>query len=294
MNSAEQIRNLFESVKKPLLLDGAMGSLLTSSGLKWDANLWSSYGNISNPDSVIELHRKYIEAGADIITSNTFRTNPLSFFKSNIDIPLENFIKIGVDLARKSLGSTSVFVAGSNAPAEDCYQANRTVSLSDLEYNHKKHIEVLYESGSDFILNETQSHLDEIEIICDFCHENKIPFAVSLFFTENSRLLSGEKVDEVVNSIKNYSPLFIGFNCVSFDLFKIFSESNILDFPWGLYLNCGSGKLTDKNISCGVSPSLYTEELKEVINSETKVIGSCCGSSPAHTKELRNIIDEIY
>ena len=288
------IEKCFREAQKPFLLDGAVGSLLTSSGIKWDENLWSSYANISHPDEVIALHREYITAGADIITTNTFRTNPFAHKQSGIDISLENFISHGVNLAKKSVEKSDVMIAGSNAPAEDCYQAERTISRNELEYNHKKHIEILYESGADFILNETQSHQDEIEIICRFCSDNKIPFALSLFFDGNGRILSGQRVEDILKTIIDYSPLFIGFNCIIYENIKNLIESNKPNFPWGLYLNCGAGDLTDKNISCGISPEHYSQNIKNLINVHTKVIGSCCGSSPMHTASLREMINEIY
>src|SRR5664279_4587110 len=90
--------------RRPLILDGAMGSLLQQNGVPRDEHLWMSLANLTHPDKVIELHRQYINAGADIITTNTFRTNPTankeySSFKNKMDIELDNFISKSVDLA---------------------------------------------------------------------------------------------------------------------------------------------------------------------------------------------------
>jgi methionine synthase I (cobalamin-dependent) len=276
----------------PLVLDGAMGSLLTSSGIEWDDNLWSSYANISHPSVVRDLHSKYIRAGADIITTNTFRTNPLAHRFSNIDISLEHFVSKGVELALEAVENSQVVIAGSNAPAEDCYQEERTISLNDLEYNHKKHIELLVESGVDIVLNETQGHLDEIELICRYCSDNDILFIISLFFTENGKLLSGEDIREVVNFVKQFSPFAIGFNCIFPETFLKYQIID-LDYSWGFYLNCGSGKLTDKNISCGLSPKNYALQVQNLIDKKTMFVGSCCGSTPEFTKYLKDMLNEI-
>ena len=86
-----------------------------------------------------------------------------------LNIPNDVFVKKSVEIAVELKKEFNVLIAGSNAPAEDCYQKERLVSEEALIENHKNHIEWLYSSGCDFILNETQSHLDEIDIISRFC-----------------------------------------------------------------------------------------------------------------------------
>ncbi len=175
--------NLFSVAKRinrPLILDGAIGSLLQQK-LKPKGSLWMSYANIGNPDKVYSIHKKYIEAGADIITTNTFRTNPTAL-KEFPKLKSEKLVKAGVGLSLKAKNKLPILIAGSNAPAEDCYQEKRTITNKELSYNHKKHIDCLISSGCDFILNETQSHLDEIKIIAKYCFKQKVPYVVSFFF----------------------------------------------------------------------------------------------------------------
>src|ERR1035437_9535390 len=102
-------------IKRPLILDGAMGSLLQLHGVPRDEYLWMSLANITHPDTVIELHKQYIDAGADIITTNTFRTNPsankeYSSRKNKYYNELLNFVEKSVDLARKATPGTSVLI----------------------------------------------------------------------------------------------------------------------------------------------------------------------------------------
>ena len=173
--------SLAKRINRPLILDGAMGSMLQEIKVKSKGSLWMSYANIENPDKVYSIHKKYIEAGADIITTNTFRTNP-NALKEFPKLKSEKLVKAGVDLAKKAKGKLPVLIAGSNAPAEDCYHEKRTISKKELSYNHKKHIDLLMSAGCDFILNETQSHLDEIKIIAQYCNQRKVPYVLSFFF----------------------------------------------------------------------------------------------------------------
>lgn len=291
-NNLDLLFSFAKRTNRPLLLDGAMGSLLQQRGIISHPHLWMSAANLNQPDEVIRLHKAYVKAGADIITTNTFRTNPVSVKRSNVKIKSSEFVKKSVELAQEAIGDKKLILAGSNPPAEDCYQVERRISKKEIEANHAQHIESLMESGCNFILNETQSHLDEILFISKFCDRNSIPFVMSLFFTTEMKLLSGENLFAIVKLLEGYNPLAIGFNCVQAKIFqKAFRQVN-KDQPWGFYLNCGSSAVNNDNITCGVSPIQYAEEVKLYLKKNPSFIGSCCGSSPNHTKELRKLLDE--
>src|SRR5664279_3049348 len=122
--------------RRPLILDGAMGSLLQQNGVPRDEHLWMSLANLTHPEKVIELHRQYINAGADIITTNTFRTNPYaikeySLKEKECNPGLNTFVEKSVELTRKAVQGTPVLIAGSNPPAEDCYQTNTNLNVDD-------------------------------------------------------------------------------------------------------------------------------------------------------------------
>ena len=284
--------DLARRIGRPLILDGAMGSMLQQSGLKSSGPMWMSKVNLYNPEIVFNIHRKYIKAGADIITTNTFRTNPLAVDNACIKLNKKTLVRRSVKLALDAAEDYSVFVAGSNAPAEDCYKTRRDISMKQLKENHFNHIESLMESGSHFILNETQSHIDEIKIIVQYCSKNDIPYVISLFAGENLRLLSGEYISDAIKLIKDYNPLAIGINCIMPTTFRKFYSKNSLKFLWGTYLNCGSGDFTDDNISCGVNPKEYADIISGILKKKPSFIGSCCGSSPLHTKMIKKVLDE--
>lgn len=285
----------FERVKRPLILDGAMGSLLQQKGIiKTDNILWSAVANLTNPKLVKQIHIEYIKSGADIITTNTFRTNPLVFRNSILDVNYNEFVQNSVSIALNAAKNKSVIVAGSNAPAEDCYQKDRKAAKYDLEYNHKKHIELLWESGVDIIWNETQSHMDEIKIICEFCSKNKLPFIVSLFFDKNINLLSGEPLPEAVDFISSYLPTAIGFNCIGESTMDKFLSSYFPKYNWGFYLNCGPSNYTAEEIKCAVNEKEYLKIVKQYLSLKPVFLGACCGSNPKHISAIKKYFDEHY
>ncbi len=284
--------NYKRKTNRPLILDGAIGSLLLSRGVEEDKYLWSSLANLKNPDLVRTVHSEYAKAGADIITTNTFRTNPAALKLSGYDIDQVKFVRESVALATGLKNEFDILVAGSNAPAEDCYQIERTISFNDLEYNHKKHIELLWESGCDFILNETQSHMDEIEIICRFCSENQIPYVLSLYFLSNLKLLSGEPVTEAVEFISAFNPMAISFNCIPPENFENLIKLLKIKTEWGFYLNCGLSSPDEQIISCVISPDDYLEDIKKWLPFNPVFVGACCGSTPEHIKNIKAFLDE--
>jgi homocysteine S-methyltransferase len=279
-------------INRPLILDGALGSLLQQKNLVRHPYLWMSYANITHPIIVSRVHKSYINAGADIITTNTFRTNPIAVKNSSLKIKNQTLVKKSVEIAKKSAYGYPVLVAGSNAPAEDCYQIERKISFKELQENHELHIQYLVESGVDFILNETQSHLDEIKIICKFCSRNKIPFIISLFFNMELKLLSGENISEIIKFIKDHNSLAISFNCIQPSNFKRLTKKINFDFNWGFYLNCLSGNYFDKNILSGISPADFSKLVKPTLKLKPSFIGSCCGSTPNHIRKIKEMLDE--
>jgi homocysteine S-methyltransferase len=278
-------------IKRPLILDGAMGSLLQQRGIKPKDSLWTSYANISHPEIVEQIHSEYINLGADIITTNTFRTNPAAITHEKI-YSSDKLVKAAVDIAKKSAKNSAVFIAGSNAPAEDCYTKKRTLNQIELEANHSKHIDLLYSYGVDFILNETQSHFDEIEIICKYCFKNNVPYILSIYVDDDLKLLSGEIIADVLGFISDHAPLAVGYNCIRNSTFaKIYQMFVINNSEWGFYLNCGAGKITDENISTGITPEKYAENIQNYLNKSPSFMGACCGSNPSHIKHIKWMLD---
>lgn len=283
--------NRFENnFERPDLLDGAIGSYIQQKGFEVDDILWTTKVIFENPELMIQIHQEYINAGADIITTNTFRTNPSSLSKSGFSSP-EKYVKQAVRLASQAAQGTSVLIAGSNPPSEDCYKKSRSLTNKEVEKNHKKHIDLLIDNKVDLILNETQSHLDEIRIICQYCDDNSLPYIISLYLDEKLNLLSGENIDYVLSLLHDYNPMAIGFNCISAEVFLKIIRSTTLPTHWGFYLNCGSGRPQDKIINCDVNPDEYINIVKAAMVYHPAFVGSCCGSNPEHTKSLRKFFD---
>lgn len=297
MMQREQILTLFDNPVKPLLLDGAIGSLMQQQGVDAGPPLWSTALTKKDLHTLLDIHSDYIDAGADIITTNTFRTNPAALKRAAAGIEGEEVIKKTVMTALMAVGAKKIIIAGSNPPAEDCYQRERTLSPDELYQNHETHIDLLQRSGCDIILCETLSHMDEINILGEIFKEEDVPFIISLYFDENLKLLSGEPIDKAIETAAGFNPLAVGINCVSPNLFTGIMEEYaalLADINWGFYLNTGSGKQTDKEIRTGINALEYGRYVNGMLKYKPSFVGSCCGSTPEHTEALREVIDEYF
>lgn len=307
--------NLFEWSRKfnrPFILDGAMGSIIQNQYPSlFHFGIWMNKAIFQHPDFIQNLHYEYIKAGADIITSFTFRTNPYALRLADEEKHCsEDLVRLAVNLCleAKKLATKPILIAGSNATMVQCYTGNlKDITEEEIYENHEPHIKSLMKAGADFIMNETFGHLKEIKIVCEICKNNNIPFVISLYCDEKLELFSGESLQEGIEIIKKYSPMAIGFNCVKYSTMKkIVNEINLKELVWGFYMNCGDEKMqeiykqkdgkVDFNL---LDVKVTAEELKEFSEDIIKkkklrpaFIGSCCCSNSEHTRKLVEIFEE--
>ncbi|MGB9665075.1 MAG: homocysteine S-methyltransferase family protein [Ignavibacteria bacterium] len=284
------------NLKKPLVLDGPNGTLLIERGIDLGSKLWSALALINKPGEVKKIHKEYIEAGADIITTNTFRTNPYAVKSSGTNFSSKELVNKAVELARECVNGTNrqILIAGSNAPADDCYLTKRLILKEEQIENHRLHIEYLIEAGVDFILNETFGDKEEIELVSSICRENNFPFAVSVLINSELKTFFDQNLLETLELIYRYEPIFISLNCSRPELIR--KALKILkDFsPFGVYPNLGSiesfqsGKLVRD-----FSQSQLQNFVKELIDNGVRVIGVCCGGNPNDIKTIRNLVDSL-
>ncbi|MEJ5304590.1 MAG: homocysteine S-methyltransferase family protein [Ignavibacteria bacterium] len=289
-------RNFFLNLNKPLVLDGPMGTLLIERGVNLGSKLWSALALINNSEEVKKIHSEYIQSGSDIITTNTFRTNPYAVKLSGTNYSSQELVRKAVQLAKESIDSANkkILIAGSNAPADDCYLTKRIMSKDEQIENHYLHIQYLIEAGVDFILNETFGDKEEIEIVCSICKEFHFPFAVSVLINSELKTFFGQNLFETIEMIFNYEPNFISLNCTRPEF--ILQALEILnDFkPFGVYPNLGSiesfqsGKLVRD-----FTDSQLNDFVKKLIDNGVRVIGVCCGGNPNDIKLIRKIVDSL-
>ena len=280
------------------LLDGAMGTQLLQAGLELPLPIWSGDINLSHPDHIQNIHESYLKAGADILTTNTFRSTPRAYL--NHGFSLENAKKRSqkslykaVQLARK-VANKDTIVVGSIAPLEDCYEP---ILFPGVQYAIKEFKELanwLQDAGVDKILFETMGSWPEIKSAILSTDDLKISRWISMILMDGNKLLDGTDLSEVLNNLLDHKIDMILLNCNSC---KITNEA--LDIitknwskPWGVYPNIGRSMPSKEGIiEEKLSTDAFKKEINNCINAGASVIGACCGSNPYYIHALRDLID---
>lgn len=275
-----------------ILMDGGTGSEIAIRGVKTSLPLWSAQALLTDPLVVKQIHRDYIEAGAEIIITNTFRTNERTFRKANFKNQAKKATVLACKLAKEAVKESGkdVLVAGSIAPLEDCYSPNLVPAVKELKKEHLENAQYLKSGGVDFILLETMISIDETISACQAAEKVGLPLAVSFCCNEKSQLLSGEGLEEAVKAIEKYKPLFISLNCMNLKtITKVITNlRKYTKLPIGAYAQ-GDGEVDDKDGWVGggtEAVNSYLQEVKAWVKNGVQVIGGCCGTNPEYIQKL--------
>ncbi|HLE19763.1 MAG TPA: homocysteine S-methyltransferase family protein [Vicinamibacteria bacterium] len=279
-----------------VILDGAMGTELERRGVRARLPLWSSWALLEAPQVVRAIHREYIEAGADIITANTFRTHRRSLAQEGMGDRAKELTRLAVDLAagaREEAG-VEILIAGSLAPLEDCYHPERVSSRDRLAAEHGEMAENLARAGVDLLLVETMGTIEEIDAASRAAEGTGTPYLVSVIPREDGTLLGGQSLAEMARLLESRGPLAVMVNCANYRVItkaigKLLTAQ--LPFPVGAYANMG-GPEYEKGWSFTdeLSPSRYAEVARTWVDMGVRVVGGCCGTTPAHITELASAL----
>ncbi len=147
----------------PLLLDGATGTELETRGLPLVAPLWTTRAILEAPDLLRDLHRDYLDAGAELITTNTFRAHARNLHEAELDLPAREIVNRAVAIAAEARDQVrpGALVLGSVAPLEDCYRPDLAPDETTCGHEHERMIRHLLDAGVDHLLIETMGTLRE-------------------------------------------------------------------------------------------------------------------------------------
>lgn len=287
-----------------LLLDAAMGSDLDRRGLPTTLPLWSALGLIERPDLVQAIHRDNLEAGADILTTNTFRSTARTLRKAGLDdTAAVGLDRLAVELAvaaREASGRTDALIAGSIAPLDECYdpvfETADDVALSE----HGEQARNLAAAGVDFLMIETMPTIREAVLTTRAALQTGLPVTVG-FVCEPAeaggaaRLMSGESLADAVAALRPYPVTMIFANCAAPAVISsaLAQLRDLTDIPRGGYANVGQ---VDDSVGWNPAGALrgdaYAEAAAQWLDLGARVIGGCCGTHPEHTQALRRLVDD--
>ncbi len=291
------------AVARPILLDGATGTELKRRGVNTDLPLWSASALLDAPNVLIQIHLDYVRAGADMLAADTFRTHRRSLARGGLGARAAELTRLAVRLARESAAQAApgreCFVAGSQAPLEDCYSPDLVPPQAECEREHAEMAHNLAEAGVDLILVETMNTVREAAAAVRAARATGLPVLASFVCRSDGRLFSGETVTAAVQAVAPLGVAGLLINCTpSATIGQPFAElvaavkARPAPVPIrGLYANIGhTNDIDGWTLTEDVTPLEYARLAGGWLAQGANLIGGCCGTTPAHIAALSQVL----
>lgn len=298
-----------ELQKRILIIDGAMGTMIQNADLSADDfggeeyDGCNEYLNIVNPTVIENVHRAYLEAGADIISTNTFGGTPVVLNDYDLGDQAHEINFRAAQFAKRCVDEFSTpewprFVAGAIGPTTKTLSVTGGITFDELKHDFFVQAKALIEGGSDLILLETSQDMLNVKaatigIKQAFAETGiELPIMISGTIEPMGTTLAGQSIDAFYISIEHIDPLSVGLNCATGPEFMrdhIRSLSEISDGYVSCYPNAG---LPDEEGHYHESPESLSKKLKGFAEKGwLNLVGGCCGTTPAHIKAVREAVE---
>jgi homocysteine S-methyltransferase len=280
----------------PLLVDGAMGTMLYTQGISFDRCLDDV--NRSDPELVLRVHEAYLAAGADIIETNTFGANRLKLAEHGLDDQVAEINLAGVRLARQAVEESGreAFVAGSVGPLPQRIAPIGRLSASEVQEIFAEQIAALAKGGVDLIILETFSDLREMKaairaarLVCE------LPVVAQMTYAEDGRTPLGFSPSEVADQLREMGVDAVGLNCSvgparALEVLRILAEK-LPDTALSVQPNAGWPERIGGRVIYAATPDYFGEYACQFVAAGATLVGGCCGTTPQHTAAMRAALD---
>lgn len=278
-----------------------MGTDLDRRGLTTRLPLWSALGVLERPDLVRDIHVDNLRAGADIVTTCTFRTTGRTLAKAGLEPGLAvDLDRRAVELANEAraiAGRADALIAGSIAPLEDCYSPELTPDLTTASREHRSQARSLAAAGVELLMVETMPTVREAVSALAAARETGLDATIGFVCERGSdgwvRLLGGETLSEAVVAVSRLDPAAIVVNCAPAPVIAaaLAELRELTDVPLGGYANAGT---VDHDRGWAPDPHLngdaYAIQVAEWLGLGAKIVGGCCGTHAAHVAAVRQML----
>jgi len=290
---------------KIIILDGGIGAELEKNGANMDQDLWCGKCSADNPELVKKVHENYIDAGADVITTNTYGTTPISMKQYGYDNLIEEYNKKSVQIAKEASKNKNVAVAGSVSTFGSFYK----LGLKAMIPGFKEQIKILSEEGVDLIILEAMSsQADIVETIIECSSNINLPVWLSISCViedKNKKVMLGynDTVDSDTHiyesfevAIKNFSklhkgPILIAHSDINVTGHAVKTAKNNFDGVLGVYPNRGYYEKPHWKFVDNMTPEDYLNEARSWVENGVKIIGGCCGVGVEEIKAISILKD---
>ncbi len=280
----------------PIHADGGMGTTLFSLGLERGAcpELW----NLEHADQVVEIHAAYVDAGAQIILTNSFGGNRLRLDHHRLGDRVAEVNRAAARLARSAVAKKPVVVGGSMGPT-----GKIMAPLGDLEYGQavsafEEQAQALVEGGVDVLWIETMSDLQEVHAAIEGYRKAApgFPAVVTMTFDTHGHTSMGVSPSAALEALRDFDLMAIGGNCGNGpeEIEAVITEMHAADPDLVLVskANAGLPRLEHGHPVYDASPEVMAEHARRVYGLGARIIGACCGSTPEHIRAMVEALRE--
>jgi homocysteine S-methyltransferase len=299
--------SILEQVNYPLILDGGLSNVLEEQGCDLNHRLWSAKMIINNPAAIVKTHLRYLEAGADFITTCSYQATIQGFMNFGVNrAEAEKLLLLSVALAEEARfkfldqhkSSRPIYIAASIGPygaylADGSeYHGQYFISDKELENFHLERIKILEASNADFLAFETIPSLPEIKILSRLLIDTVKPAWISFSCKDELHLNDGEKISKAAALLANHPSVFaIGVNCTAPKyITKIIEtlKTSAPDKKIIVYPNSGEVYNVQSKSWFGISdPEVFQKIAEEWLEKGADILGGCCRIGPEHIRKIR-------
>lgn len=293
--------------QRPMLCDGAMGTLLYARGIPYEQCFDAL--NLSQPELISGIHREYISAGAEIVETNSFGANRVKLEAYNLADKVRQINHRASRLVQEARDVTGkqVFIAGAVGPTGRPLQAPDEHRLRELRAIFREQIEALQEGGADLLILETFSSLAELRQAVLAAQEvGGLPIVAQMSFYEDGHTLSGQSAARVATVLRNLGVDVVGANCsvgpaATLDVLqemiaesKRETDETQPSLLFSAQPNAGLPTRIDNRFFYVATPDYFANYARQFAQAGVRLIGGCCGTTPRHIAAMRQALDEQY
>src|ERR1700687_5950852 len=279
--------------QSPVLCDGAMGTLLYVKGIFINR----SYDelNLSQPDLIRGIHHEYLQAGAEIIETNTFGGNSFRLARHSLADKVRDINRTGVRIAREAAKSFDVWVAGSVGPLGTRIEPLGKTSFQEARDAFRQQIEVLVEGGVDLLILETFGYLEEIHqaMLAARAVSASLPLVAQVTIDEDGNCLDGSDPQTFVPKLVEWGADVIGCNCSVGPVAMLDAIERVraaTSLPLAAQPNAGMPRSVEGRNIYLCSPEYMASYTRKFVAAGVQLIGGCCGTTPEHIRAMKSAL----
>ncbi|MFY9560832.1 MAG: bifunctional homocysteine S-methyltransferase/methylenetetrahydrofolate reductase [Terriglobales bacterium] len=279
--------------KSPVLCDGAMGTLLYSKGIF--INRCYDELNLSQPELIRGIHHEYLQAGAEIVETNTFGANSFRLARHSLADRVRDFNLAGARVAREAAKSFDVWVAGSVGPLGVRIEPLGKTSFDEARTAFRDQIAALVEGGVDLVMLETFGYVEELHqaVLASRDVNPKTPLVAHVTIDEDGNCLDGSDPEAFAARLTEWKVDVLGINCSVGPVAMLEAIERVralTDLPLATQPNAGMPRSVEGRNIYLCSPEYMASYTRKFVAAGVSLIGGCCGTTPDHIRAMKSAL----